>query len=164
MHAEQKKFLDQHHRTSEWHGRSENRSQMLKGFAFDGSELRGWTLERVLRDEIARTVAIRSLWRRGKSTDELLAVDVFECSSIKAAHDQVLEALSNVESNAIERQPGKIAFGDVTFALGETMVLFARANMVVWVRNAGLKVVAVNQVARTLDSVLSRRLKSLQKR
>lgn len=164
MHAEQKKFLDKHHRASEWHGRSENRSQMLKGFVFDGSELRGWTLERVLRDEIARTVAIRSLWRRGKSTDELLAVDVFECSSIKAAHDQVLEALSNVESNAVERQAGKIAFGDVTFALGDTMVLFARANMVVWVRNAGLKVVAVNQVARTLDALLSRRLKSLQKR
>ena len=161
MHAEQKKYLEHHHRTSDWHGRSENRGRVLKGFVFDGSEIRGWTLDRVRRDETARPVAIRSIWRRGQSTDELLAVDVFECASIKAAHDQVMEALGNMESNTIERRTGKSVVGDVSFAHHGTMVLFARANIVVLVRNAGPRVVAVDHVARALDSLLSRRLKSL---
>jgi hypothetical protein len=38
------------------------------------------------------------------STSELLAIDVFESSSVEAAHDQVLEASGNMESGAIEHR------------------------------------------------------------
>jgi hypothetical protein len=101
---------------------------------------------------------IRSIWRHGENTEELLAVDLFECVSIKAAHDQLLEALANMESDAIERTE-KNAPGDIAFGLGDTMILFARANMVVLVRNAGPKIVPVSAVARELDLQLARRLK-----
>src|SRR5271157_2370776 len=124
MHAEQKEFLEQHYRANEWHGRGGQGRRVLRGFSFDGSELRGWTLERVRRDDRAKQVAIQSLWRRGEAMRELLDVAVFECASVKAAHDQLLEALGNMESNAIERRTGRNAIGDVAFALNDTMVLF----------------------------------------
>jgi hypothetical protein len=158
MHADQKEFLEQHYGAKEWHGRGGRGRRGLKGFSFDGSELRGWTLERVQRDEHAKPVAVRSLWHRGESLRELLAVDVFECASVKAAHDQVLEALGNMESTAVERRTGKNTLGDVTFALGDTMLLFARANLVVLIRNAGPTVVPVGAVAHDLDALLVGRL------
>jgi len=65
------------------------------------------TLLRVRRDERAEPPAVRSLWRRSESTSELLAIDMFECPSVKGAHDQLLEALGNVESGAVERQTGR---------------------------------------------------------
>jgi len=86
----------------------------------------------------------------------LLAIDLFVCNSVKAAHDQLIQALGNMESDAVERQTDKSAPGDVAFALRETMVLFARANVVVLIRNAGPEVVSVFVVARRLDALLVR--------
>ena len=160
MHAGQKRFLEQRYGASEWYGRSRHGRRVLKGFSFAGSEIRGWTLERVRRDEREQPPAIRSLWRHGESTNELLAVDAFECGSVKAAHDQLIEALGNIESAAVERRTGKNAVGDVAFGLGDTMVLFARANLVVLIRNAGPAVVLVGAVAREIDTLLVRRLQS----
>lgn len=160
MHAEHKRALEKQHRASEWRGRSEHGRRVLKDFSFNGSEIRGWTLQRVRRDEHAKPPAMRSLWRRGESTNELLAIDVFQCASVKAAHDQLIEALGNMESAAIERRTEKNAVGEVTFALGDTMVLFARGNVVVLIRNAGPTVVPVGAVARDLDALLVRRLKA----
>jgi hypothetical protein len=164
MHAEQKKFLEQQYRASEWHGRGGRARSVLKDFKFDGSEVRGWTLHRVQRPEGAQPRVIRSLWRRGESTSELLSVEVFECVSVKAAHDQLLEALSNVESGAVERRTGGDVPGDVAFALGHTLLLFARANLVVLIRNAGPTVVEVDTVARELDALLVRRLEPARPR
>ena len=164
MHAGQKKFLEQRYRASEWHGRGGRARSVLKDFKFDGSEIRGWKLHRVQRTEGAQPPVIRSLWRRGESTSELLSVEVFECASVKAAHDQLLEALSNVESSAVERRTGKDVPGDVAFALGDTMLLFARSNLVVLIRNAGPTVVEVDTVARELDALLVRRLEAKRQR
>ena len=96
--------------------------------------------------------------------NELLAVDVFECASVKAAHDQLVEALANMESDAIERRTEKNAFGDIAFGLNDTMTLFARANMVVLVRNAGPTIVPVSAAARELDLLLVRRLEDERRR
>jgi hypothetical protein len=99
---------------------------------------------------------IRSIWRHGESDKELLSVDVFVCASVKAAHDQLIEALGNFESNAVERRTEKNALGEVAFALGDTMMLFSRGNLVVLIRNAGPKVVSVRAIARGLDALLVR--------
>ena len=37
--------------------------------------------------------------------NELLAVDVFECASIKAAHDQLVEALANMNLTRSNVEP-----------------------------------------------------------
>jgi hypothetical protein len=157
MHAGQKAYLEERHEARKWHGRGgRGRRAVLTEPVFDGSELRGWTLHRLQRDDHAKPPVVHSLWRHGESMSVLLAIDLFVCNSVKAAHDQLIQALGNMESDAVERQTDKSAPGDVAFALGETMVLFARANVVVLVRNAGPEVVSVFVIARRLDALLLR--------
>jgi hypothetical protein len=85
---------------------------------------------------------------------------VFESSSVEAAHDQVLEASDDMESGAIEQQTNKDTPGDVAFGLDDSVVLFARANSVVLIRNPGPRVVRVGNIARQLDRFFLRRLES----
>ncbi|MBI1787476.1 MAG: hypothetical protein HYR60_07990 [Acidobacteria bacterium] len=160
MHAGQKRFLEEHFGASKWYGRGGRGRRVIKNFGFDGSEIVGWTLERAQRDERAAPPAIRSLWRHAESAEEMLAVDAFECASVKAAHDQLIEALGNIESDAVERRGERNAVGDVAFGLRDTMVLFARANLVLLIRNAGRAVVRVGAIAREIDKRLVRQLES----
>jgi hypothetical protein len=164
MHATQKRFIEQRFAAKDWYGRGPRGRRVVKEFGFEGSEFVEWTLERAERDERAKTPSVHSLWRRDESGDELLAVDAFECASVKAAHDQLIETLGDIESAAVERRTGKNAIGDVSFGLNDTMVLFARANLVVLIRNAGRSVVKVGTIARAFDKMLERRLESERKR
>jgi hypothetical protein len=156
MHTDQKEFLQDKYDAAAWHGRGRRGQRLLKDFSFTGSEIHGWTLHRIRRDEYTKPVAIHSFWRHGDSAGELVAIDVFECTTVKAAHDQLLEALGNMESDAVKRHDEKNSPGDVAFGLGRTMVLFARANLVVLIRNAGPDVVHVEAIARGLDARLTR--------
>src|SRR5262247_806555 len=122
MDAAQKAYLEQQHNAKAWYGRGGRSRRSLKGFSFDGSELAGWTLQRVRHDERAQPSVLRSLWSRGDAMHEALAVDVFECASVRDAHGQLLEALGNIESNAVERRITPNAPGDVAFALADTLV------------------------------------------
>jgi hypothetical protein len=100
------------------------------------------------------------MWSRGNDAEELFAIDVFLSNSVKGAHEQLLEALANMESGAIERKTEKSAPGDVAFGLANTMIVLARANVVVLVRNAGRTVVPVGTIARDLDNQIRRKLES----
>jgi hypothetical protein len=161
MHTAQKRFIEQRYRAGEWYGRGKMKGRrVIRDFRFEGSEILEWTLDRVRRDETIKPPAIRTLWRHDESGAELLAIDVFECGSLKAAHDQLIESLGEIESGAVERRTGRNLIGDVAFGLNDTMVLFARANLVVWVRNAGRKVVRVGVFAASVDHALLRRLES----
>jgi len=123
-----------------------------------GSEIKGWKLLRVKETEEGKNTVIRSVWSRGGNTDELLSIDVFVASSIKGAHETVLEALGNIQSGAITRKTEKNAPGDVAFGLANTMITFARANLVVVIRNAGATIMPVGNIARDLDLQIQRRL------
>lgn len=160
MHAEQKEFLDKHFAVKEWYNRGASGRRLVKGFRIEGSMIKNWKLLRVKCEEEAKIIAFRSLWGHGDSEDELLSVEVLECASVKAAHDQLLEMLANVQSPNVERQPGKTAPGDIAFGLANTMILFARANLAVWIRNAGPSVVPVGVVARELDVQILRQVES----
>jgi hypothetical protein len=164
MHATQKRFIEHRFGAKDWYGRGPRGRRILKEFGFEGSEFMEWTLERTRRDEHAKPTAIHSLWRHDDAGNERLAVDAFECASLKAAHDQLIETLGEIESGAVERRTGKNAIGDVSFGLNDTMVLFARANLVVLIRNAGRTVVKVGAAARAFDKMLERRLESDRKR
>lgn len=160
MQAAQKEFLEERFGAKQWRGRSESGRRLLKGFRFEGSELKGWKLLRVKDSEEGKTMILRSMWRPGDDADELVAVDVFVSTTVKDAHETLLEALANVQSGAMERKTEKNAPGDVAFGLANTMIVFARANVVVLVRNAGRTVVPVGTIARDLDSQIQRKLES----
>jgi hypothetical protein len=160
MDAGQKQYLEERYRAKEWHGRSQYANRKIKGFTFAGSEVRGWKLQRTERDERAKPPVIHSLWSRGEAGAEILSIDVWECPSVEAAHDELLEALANMESGEIQRRTGTNAPGDVAFGLNDTMVLFARVHLVVLIRNAGPKVVPVGAIAAGIDAVLVSRLES----
>jgi hypothetical protein len=160
MHTDQKEFLDEHFAVKQWYGRGGSGRRVVKGFRIEGLEIKNWKLQRVKIAERAKTIALRSLWAHGDSGEELLSVDVFECASVKAAHDQLLEMLADVQSPKVERQAGEKAPGDVAFGLANTMILFARANLAVWIRNGGPRVVPVGVVARQLDAEILRRVES----
>jgi hypothetical protein len=156
MDAEHRRALDKHYDVRQWHGRSARARRSVKGFHLEGSEVAGWVLERLDRDEKAKPAAIHSLWRRGEATDALIALDIYECASVKAAHDQLLELLATMQSGAIERLTDKTAPGDVAFGLANTMLLFAYANVTVLVRNAGPVLVPVRPIARAVAQALQR--------
>lgn len=163
MEAGQKKYLEERYSAKKWHGRSQYAKRTIRGFSFDGTEVRGWKIQRTERDESMTPPVTHSLWFRTEAATEIVSIDVWECSSIKTAHDQVLEALSNMESGEIERLTGTNAPGDVAFGLNDTMVLFARVNLVVLIRNAGPKIVLVHAIAAGIDAVLVKRLQSDRK-
>jgi hypothetical protein len=164
MDAEQREYLQKRYRTSDWSGRGGRTHRLVKGFVFDGSEIRRWRLQRLRQDQQMMPPVIHSIWSHGESNNELLAIDVFECTSVKTAHNQLIEALGNMETNAVVRRADKRAPGEVAFGLGDTMILFARANMVVLIRNVGPTVVPVNAIAGELDAVLVQRLQNKRRR
>ena len=157
MQTEQKEFLDEHFAVKEWYGRGRSSRRMVKGFRIEDLHIKNFKLLRVKMEERGRTIALRSLWTHGDSREELLSIDAFECASVKAAHDQLLEMLADVQSPKVERLAGKSAPGDVAFGLANTMTMFARANMAVWIRNAGPKIVPVGVIARELEIQIFRR-------
>lgn len=161
MQAEHRRILEKRYGARQWHGRSEHDKHVAKNFSFDTLKIPGWTLHRKFRDQTTKPPVIRTLWRHDESTDELLDVDLWECQSVETARSEVIEVLGNTQSNAVERRSDKDAVGDVTFALNNTMVLFARANLVVLVRNAGRRVVSVTGISRQIDSWILHQLDSV---
>lgn len=160
MHAAQKEFLEERFAAKKWHGHSESGRRVAKEFRFEGSELKGWKLLRVKETQEGANKVLRSMWSRGGEGEELLSVDVFVTASVKGAHETLLEALGNMQSGAIERKTEKSTPGDVAFGLANTMITFARANLVVVIRNAGRTIVPVGTVGRELDAQIQRRLDS----
>ncbi len=156
MDTAHRAYLEQRHAATEWHGRDQPNRRMIAGFDISSAELGGWTLHRARRDERGTPPGLHTLWHRGDPAVELLAIVVWECTSVPAAHDQLLEALGNVQSDAVERHRGHGGIGDVAFTLGHTFVVFARVNVVVQVRNAGPQTVDVRPVAHAIDALLVR--------
>jgi hypothetical protein len=160
MHTAHKEFLEERFAAKKWHGRSDSGRRTVKEFYFAGSELKGWKLIGVKGTEEGSSKVLRSMWSRGENINELLSVDVFVSASVKGAHDMLLEALGNMQSGAIERITEKNTPGDVAFHLANTMITFARANLVVVIRNAGRTIVPVGTVARDLDTQIQGKLES----
>jgi hypothetical protein len=154
MDASQRAYLERRHGLQLRRRRGAAEPRSITSLALSGSELSGWTLYRVRRDERNEPPSIRTLWHRGDPAAELLSIDLWECASTAVARDQLVEILGNIQSDTIERQPGDAGIGDMAFALGNSMILFQRVNIVVFIRNAGPKIVEVDTVARTIDALL----------
>src|SRR5689334_3201449 len=94
---------------------------------------------------------IRSFWKQSAESPSILNLNIFECSSRTAAHNFLIKVLSQFQSPLLTRRDD-LEVGDVAFALpGSTIVMFARANLVHVLRNAGTQTVPVEDVAREVD-------------
>ena len=127
------------------------------GGLFDvGSELDRWAARRVQVVTFPRAQAARqSMWQESSSAEVILRLDLIEAASTAVAREIVLELLGEFQSPQIQRladpPAGDLAFG----APGDSAMLFARANVVVLVRNAGRDVVGVVEFARLVDHRLT---------
>ncbi len=127
------------------------------GGLFDvGSELDRWTVGRAQVVTFPRARAARqSMWQESPSAEVILRLDLIEAASTTTAREIVLELLGEFQSPQIQRLADPPA-GDLAFsAPGDSVMLFARANVVALVRNAGRVVVGVAEFARLVDHRLT---------
>ena len=144
-------FLVQHYSAREWLEAPASPGTVAR-VSFTGSEVPGWALVSVRRKDDNNPPVSLSMWRHIGADNEVVSARLVECTDAGQAREQLLEELGNFESPLVERRRGKGAEGDVAFGLGETMVTFARGNLVWVVRNAGPQPTQVGDVARSLDA------------
>lgn len=133
---------------------------VLRNISLSGIESPGWSAYRIQRMTTKDFPPyVRSIWQSSTAgTEVLIRVDLYECDSIQAAREFLLRVLGEFQSNKIERREGMV--GDVAFSYpGDTMILFSRSNIVVWLRNAGPQVVSVTFLAKQFDAHLLSLLK-----
>lgn len=154
--AEQRELLRKRHGFAEWQGAGEGTSTPpVRGLELRGDELPGWELVKSRRNEALQPPRLDTFWRaKGDTADTLLGVQIVECPSVPAAREALLEAVGEFQSAAIQRRTD-LGVGDVVFGQDLTLV-FARGNLVAFVRNAGRHVVPVLGAARDLDAHMSR--------
>ena len=96
--------------------------------------------------------SVQSAWSRPKGGDALF--DVFECASRIEAHALLVRLLANVQSARLEHQP-EPSVGDVMFGRGRAPVrIFARGNIVFFLRAADREPTPIAQTAGRLDKQL----------
>jgi len=157
MDERQREFLVQHYSAFEWL-QAQSAQGTVTGVIPNGSEIPGWTLVRTQRKEETKPPSVHSMWRRDEAGEELISVRITESANVAAAREHLLEELGNFESPVIRRRTGPDAVGDVSFGLGDTMILFALANLVVVILNAGPKVVSVTSIAKALETSIRQQL------
>ena len=121
-----------------------------------GTKLGRWTARRAEKVSVpGARAAYRVMWQRAAATEALLRLDLIEAPSATGARALLLELLGQFQSPQIQRLPAPPA-GDVAFgAPGDTVLLFARGNVVAMVRNAGRRIVPVADFARLVDGSLA---------
>ena len=127
------------------------------GVAEVGSELGRWTARRAEPVTVPRArAASLSMWQEAASVEALLRLDLIETDSVTAAREMLLELLDQFQSPQIQRvvdpSAGELAFS----APGDTVILFARGNVVALIRNAGRRLVPVADFARLVDGRLQK--------
>lgn len=129
-------------------------------FALYGNEFSGWEAHRIQTVEtVGRPPSIQTIWKRpaGGATDELLSVHLYECTSLAAARELLVQMLADFQAPQVARLD-KAPAGDVAFGSPEdTFVLFTRANLVLLVRNAERKHIPLSNEVRPFDEYLIRR-------
>lgn len=118
-----------------------------------GTELHGWGVGsiRVLTlPQISRFLP--SIWQRPDGyRKNALRLDTYECASRESAHEALIRLLGEF-SAPVMRRLTDTGFGDISFGGRDlSAVLFARANLVFLLANAGRTPLTVTSLARELD-------------
>ena len=164
--------LKQHHHFESWRNRSTLDTNLFIWPAhISGQELPGWEPYRIqvipppqpAAPPVHRTTrvgagprTVQSLWRRpAADAGMLLSVDLFECDSRAAAHELTVKLLGEFQSALIARYEQDV-IGDVAFGFpgNRLVIVFARANVVLLMRNAGRRLVPIDEAAQQFDRAL----------
>jgi hypothetical protein len=163
MDDQQLDYLKQRHAYETWRDRNTLEENLfIWRFFLSGDEFPGWHAHRIQPMASSQWPPhIKSIWQRpGGKKEELLSVDVYECESRIAAHEFLLQLLDQFMSPLVQRRE-EIEVGDVAFAGPEdTQILFARANLVLSLGNAGSDLIPVSDIARQFDEQLINRPKT----
>lgn len=152
-------LLKTRHGFDAWRGINRLEENLLVWRLFlAGTELRGWRSERIRRSDLPGwPPSLRSNWVAEDREDALLHVAVFECADREAAHEFLVRTLAEFQSTSVSRDDER-GVGDIAFTVpGHTVILFARANLTVLMRNGGAEVVPVVESAEQLDRWIATR-------
>jgi hypothetical protein len=153
--TERGELLRKQHNFSDWQGASADPRPPIRGFEFKGDELPGWALAKSRRTDALQPPRLDTFWRpKDDTSDTLLGVQVIERMSVRTAREALLDLLADFQSAVIARRTD-LNIGDVVFG-HDLMLVFARSNLVVLVRNAGRKIVLVLEPARLVDAHIVR--------
>jgi hypothetical protein len=157
-------ILSQHYRFQDWE-KTQNLQENLLVWRFflSGNEVPGWQAEpiRFFRTTGDMPATSQAFWTQESKAKVVLRVDTFECASLPAAHAFLLDVLGesqllNFQRQELPESDGAVA--DVAFTDPENLAMFfARANLVVSVRNAGPNSVLVGEFAHHFDLRLKSR-------
>ena len=150
--------------------RAKSDQQLLMNNAFDQKRFSpsGWTLRKAeeLKAEPDPFKLTDAIWTATDCSAAELRVLSYECSSTAAARLFVLGLLGEFQVPSIKRRhkfiidKKKTEIGDVAFAApDEVVLLFARANKVVLIQNAGRSLVPVSDFAHEIDVEISSKQK-----
>jgi hypothetical protein len=154
--SEHRQYLEERYNVRAWLGKSRYAQTPIRQFAVETLHLSGWKQHRVWR--VTNPAGIGLILRQHDNVlEQIMAINVWECADVEAAHEYLLAALMQAQSTAIERDRVS-EIGDVLFRLNDTFFVFARANIVVLVRNIGSHVLGIEELANTLDLAILRRL------
>jgi hypothetical protein len=137
-------------------------SLFLKNFGFskDQGSPSGWKPRDVksYRAEPDPVRVTEAVWSSGDCSGATLRVITYECSSLASARSFLLALLAEFQVPGIKRRTAfilgdkQVTIGDVAFAgQDEVVLLFARANNVIFIQNVGHTPVSVSQFAHELD-------------
>lgn len=130
-------------------------------FYLSGNEFSRWeplSRRRVELDSHPPLITSTWLYQKNKqSRASTLNVDIFECETRDAAHDQLLQMLRQFQSPAVEEYSQE-EIGDVAFTdPARRVLLFARANLAVSISNGSIDCVEVDEWALRFDDYLIKR-------
>jgi hypothetical protein len=157
MQAAERDALKDRHGYREWAGKSSTPDRSVRDLSLTAGELPGLRLERADRRADTQPPRLTSFWSRA-GTQAVVRIDFFECASVADAHEYLIDVLNEFESAAIVRRTD-VAIGDVAFGT-DSVVLFARSNVVVLVRKATPQTETVAPIAQAVDALILGRLKA----
>lgn len=119
-------------------------------------DIPGWRMRRESRNDAMKPPVTKSVWTLGDSDETAIGVEIYRAASLQEAHRVLLWLLGEFQSGVLGERTDTAA-GDVAFGLSEpTMLLFARANCIVHVFNAGPRTTDVITAAKAIDAKLVR--------
>lgn len=137
-----------------WYGSNKlNEDLFVLNFSLQKSNFPDWDAHRIQRLDINDgRYHTTSIWKhKDKRAESFFKVDVFECKSRTEAHKYLLQLLGEFQLPISEQQE-QIEVGDIAFdILKDTNLLFARANLVFFVRNVGREPMPVTKTVLNLD-------------
>lgn len=153
-------YLKKQHAFEEWRDRNTLPENLFVWRYFlNADQFSGWKSHRIQSvDAAGWPASIQSIWQQvPENAKSLVRVDTFECASRREAHEVVLKVLGEFQSPAVTRDV-KSGLGDVAFrGTKDAYVVFARANLVFHLGNAGGPLVPVGDLANTIEAELVRK-------